>query len=113
MCVYVTYEGIPDMWTKYTFEHPALTGVFGMLPSDGVEMETFKRTLSKVCGDDVWRVGWIGGRSARFPEKWQLDSPLRKFSSDEITKMMCFLGKAGMEISFFGINRLHLRIHIH
>ena len=33
--VYVTYEGIPDMWTKYTFEHPALTGVFGMLPGDG------------------------------------------------------------------------------
>lgn len=56
--VYVTYEGIPDMWTKYTFEHPALTGVFGMLPGDGVDKETFKRTLSKVCKEWQFKRIW-------------------------------------------------------
>ncbi len=46
--VYVTYEGIPDMWTRYTFEHPGLTGTLGMLPGDGVDTTTFVRTLDKV-----------------------------------------------------------------
>ncbi len=58
--VYVTYEGIPQMWTKYNFEHPALIGVYGMLPGDGINVETAKATLSKVKKlwnfDRIW--GW-------------------------------------------------------
>ncbi len=58
--VYTTYEGIPDMWSKYTFEHPALIGTLGMLPGDGVDRDTFVRTLDKVTTswnfDRVW--GW-------------------------------------------------------
>ena len=46
--LYVTHEGIIDMWSKYTFEHPALTGIYGMLPGDGVDKETFVKTLDKV-----------------------------------------------------------------
>lgn len=57
--VYTTYEGIPDMWTKYTYEHPALTGVYGMLPGDGVDQPTFKRTLEKVCKE--WQFNRIWG----------------------------------------------------
>ena len=57
--VYTTYEGIPDMWTKYTYEHPALTGVYGMLPGDGVDMLTFKRTLDKVSRE--WQFNRIWG----------------------------------------------------
>ena len=57
--VYTTYEGIPDMWTKYTYEHPALTGVYGMLPGDGVDLPTFKRTLEKVCKE--WQFNRIWG----------------------------------------------------
>ena len=58
--VYTTYEGIPDMWTKYTYEHPALTGVLGLLPGDGVDRATFDRTLDRVSKewqfDRIW--GW-------------------------------------------------------
>lgn len=58
--VYTTYEGIPDMWTEKTYEHPALTGIYGMLPGDGVDSITFERTLDKVCNewqfDRIW--GW-------------------------------------------------------
>ena len=28
--VYTTYEGIPDMWTKYTLRASGLTGVYGI-----------------------------------------------------------------------------------
>ncbi len=62
--VYVTYEGIPDMWTKYAWEHPGLIGVFGMLPGDGVNTATFTRTLNKVLA--TWN----------FNRTWGWDFPM-------------------------------------
>jgi hypothetical protein len=62
--VYVTYEGIPDMWTKFNFEHPGLTGVFGILPGDGVDKPTFQRTLDRV------RAKWT------FSRTWGWDYPM-------------------------------------
>jgi len=50
--VYITHENIDSMWTKFTFEHPALIGTFGMLPGDGVDTACFKRTLDKVLS--IW-----------------------------------------------------------
>ena len=46
--LYITHENINDMWTKFTFEHPALIGTYGMLPGDGVDTACFKKTLNKV-----------------------------------------------------------------
>lgn len=57
--VYVTYEGIKNMWQDFTFEHPALTGVYGMLPGDGVNKKIFKRTLDKVLSK--WNLKKIWG----------------------------------------------------
>ncbi len=58
--VYVTHEGIDSMWTKFAFEHPGLIGTYGMLPGDGVGLETFNRTFDKVLSawdfEHVW--GW-------------------------------------------------------
>lgn len=58
--VYITYEGIRNMWTDYAFEHPALIGAYGMLPGDGVDIPTMDRTLAKV--HDTWKLhdtwGW-------------------------------------------------------
>lgn len=58
--VYVTYEGIEEMWTKYNWEHPALIGAFGMLPGDGVDIPTMEKTLERVHKewrlDETW--GW-------------------------------------------------------
>ena len=45
---YVLYEGVKDMWSKWNFEHPALTGIFGMLPGYGVDRATMARTLDEV-----------------------------------------------------------------
>jgi hypothetical protein len=60
--VYVTYEGIPQMWTKYNFEHPGLMGVFGWLPGDGVDPATFRATADRVMAkwnfNHVWGWDW-------------------------------------------------------
>jgi hypothetical protein len=57
---YVLYEGVPEMWTRFNFEHPALTGLYGWLPGDGVDVGTARRTAAKVAEtwhfDHVW--GW-------------------------------------------------------
>lgn len=57
--LYVTYEGIDNMWSKYAFEHPALIGVWGMLPGDAVDKEIFVRTLDKVM--DTWNLNHTWG----------------------------------------------------
>lgn len=46
--VYVLYEGVSDMWTKYNYEHPALIGTYGMLPGDGVDVEILENTFNKI-----------------------------------------------------------------
>ena len=49
--VYVTYEGIKDMWTTsaYAEDHPGLLGIYGWLPPDErLDIPTFEATIKKV-----------------------------------------------------------------
>ena len=62
--LYVSWENIADMWTRYNFEHPALIGAYGMLPGDGVDVPTMQRTLQKV--EHTWN----------FRETWGWDFPM-------------------------------------
>jgi hypothetical protein len=62
--LYVLYEGVKDMWTAYNFEHPALTGTFGMLPGDGIDKPTMARTLAKI------------GATWDFNRTWGWDFPM-------------------------------------
>ena len=62
--VYVTYEKIDSMWTKFNFEHPALIGSYGMLPGNGVDTAVFRNTLNKV------RSTW------NFNRTWGWDFPM-------------------------------------
>ncbi|HEY3329006.1 MAG TPA: hypothetical protein VGK19_03210 [Capsulimonadaceae bacterium] len=57
--VYVLYEGVDDMWTNYAFEHPALTGVYGWLPGDGVDVEVERRTVDRVFA--TWNMKHVWG----------------------------------------------------
>nr|WP_082855946.1 hypothetical protein [Mucilaginibacter sp. L294] len=61
---YVSWENIDSMWTKYNFEHPALTGAYGMLPGDGVDVPTMERTFNEV------------GKTWRFNRTWGWDFPM-------------------------------------
>ena len=56
---YITHELMKDMWNSYNFEHPALTGIYGWLPGDGVDIETFRRTFYRVL--DTWQMDRIWG----------------------------------------------------
>jgi hypothetical protein len=56
--LYVLHEGVRDMWSKWTFEHPALIGTFGMLPGDGVDRATMGRTFERVAGCWNFRRTW-------------------------------------------------------
>lgn len=72
--VYVSWENITDMWTKYNFEHPALIGAYGMLPGDGVDIPTMQRTLDKV--EQVWQ----------FHETWGWDFPMLAMTAARLGK---------------------------
>ena len=56
---YKTAESMEDMWGSYNFEHPALTGIFGWLPGNGVDREMFSRTFYKVL--DSWQMDKVWG----------------------------------------------------
>jgi len=56
---YVLYEGVLDMWTKFNFEHPALTGVYGWLPGDGVDLAVMHKTIEMV--KTHWNMGHVWG----------------------------------------------------
>ena len=62
--VYVSWENIERMWTSYNWEHPALVGAYCMLPGDGVDIPTMRRTLAKVHAE--WKLG----------ETWGWDFPM-------------------------------------
>lgn len=57
---YLQWEGVEGMWTKFNFEHPALLGIYGLLPGDGVDTAIMKKTFGRVEAtwnfDSVW--GW-------------------------------------------------------
>jgi hypothetical protein len=56
--LYQQWEYIDSMWTKYNYEHPAMVGIFGMLPGYGTDRGIMERTYQKV--QSVWRydTGW-------------------------------------------------------
>lgn len=62
--LYVLHEGVQDMWTKWNFEHPAISGAYGLLPGDGVDRATMRRTLDKIS--QVWQ----------FDKTWGWDFPM-------------------------------------
>jgi hypothetical protein len=72
--VYVTHENIENMWTKFNFEHPALIGVYGMLPGDGVDTLCFEKTLDKVL--ETWN----------FNRTWGWDFPMLAMAAARVGK---------------------------
>jgi hypothetical protein len=72
--MYITHENIDSMWTKFTFEHPALIGTLGMLPGDGVDAVCFKKTFEKVIS--TWD----------FNRTWGWDFPMMAMAAARIGK---------------------------
>ncbi|MRG45298.1 hypothetical protein GFS24_09235 [Chitinophaga sp. SYP-B3965] len=55
---YEQWENINQMWTLFNYEHPALVGIYGLLPGDGVDTTIMKTTFKKVLASWRFDTGW-------------------------------------------------------
>jgi len=67
--VYLSQENMPDTYTEMNWEHPSLIGPNGVLPPDGTDPATARRTLEK-----VWQT-W------QFDRCWGWDFPMVAMSA--------------------------------
>lgn len=56
--MYVQWGNVERMWEKFNFEHPALLGIYGLLPGDGVDTAIMKKTFHKVAATWKFDTGW-------------------------------------------------------
>ncbi|MDT5270427.1 MAG: hypothetical protein QOH49_2613 [Acidobacteriota bacterium] len=56
--VYLAHENCPQTFTERNHDHPSMLAAYGVLPGDGVERETMRRTLSKVWKEWKWDETW-------------------------------------------------------
>ncbi len=56
--LYLMQENMPDTFTKWNWEHPALVGALGMQPGDGVDAATMQRTVRRVMKIWQWDRAW-------------------------------------------------------
>jgi hypothetical protein len=56
--VYLAHENCPQTYTERNRDHPSMLAAYGVLPGDGVEPETMRRTLAKVLKEWRWDETW-------------------------------------------------------
>ncbi|HEX3142603.1 MAG TPA: hypothetical protein VHQ64_01440, partial [Pyrinomonadaceae bacterium] len=56
--VYLAHENCPQTFTDRNHDHPSMLGALGMLPGDGVDRETMRRTLRRVMKEWQWDKTW-------------------------------------------------------
>jgi hypothetical protein len=62
--VYLAHENCPQTFTERNRDHPSMLAALGVLPGEGVDRETMRRTLKKVM------------REWRWPDTWGWDFPM-------------------------------------
>ncbi len=56
--VYLAHENCPQTYTERNYDHPSMLGALGILPGDGVDRATMRRTLAKVMKEWQWDKTW-------------------------------------------------------
>ena len=56
--VYLAHENCPETFSSRNYDHPSMLGAFGVLPGDGVDRETMRRTLFKTMKEWKWDQTW-------------------------------------------------------
>ena len=56
--VYLAHENCPQTYTERNHDHPSMLAALGMLPGEGVDRETMRRTLHKVMKEWQWDKTW-------------------------------------------------------
>ena len=56
--VYLAHENCPQTFSERNYDHPSMLGAFGVLPGDGVDKETMRRTLREAMQRWQWDKTW-------------------------------------------------------
>jgi hypothetical protein len=56
--VYLAHENCPVTFNERNYDHPSMLGALGVLPGDGVDRETMRRTLREVMQRWQWDKTW-------------------------------------------------------
>jgi hypothetical protein len=56
--VYLAHENCPQTYTERNRDHPSMLAALGVLPGDGADAETMRRTLRKVMQSWKWEDTW-------------------------------------------------------
>ena len=56
--IYLAHENCPQTFSERNYDHPSMLGVFGVLPGDGVDKETMRRTLREAMQRWQWDKTW-------------------------------------------------------
>jgi hypothetical protein len=56
--VYLAHENCPQTYTERNRDHPSMLGALGVLPGEGVDRETMRRTLHKTMKEWRWADTW-------------------------------------------------------
>jgi hypothetical protein len=56
--VYLAHENCPQTYLERNYDHPSMLGAYGVLPGDGVDRETMRRTLHKTMSEWQWDRTW-------------------------------------------------------
>ena len=56
--VYLAHENCPQTYTERNYDHPSMFGALGVLPGDGVDRDTMRRTLHKTIKEWQWDQTW-------------------------------------------------------
>jgi hypothetical protein len=56
--VYLAHENCPQTYTARNVDHPSMLAALGMLPGEGVDRATMRRTLEKVMKEWQWNQTW-------------------------------------------------------
>ena len=56
--VYLAHENCPQTYSERNHDHPSMLGALGVLPGQGVDAETMRRTLRKTLAEWKWDQTW-------------------------------------------------------
>jgi hypothetical protein len=56
--VYLAHENCPETFSERNYDHPSMLGAFGVLPGDGVDKQTMRRTLRETMSRWQWDKTW-------------------------------------------------------
>lgn len=104
--VYVLWEGVPEMWTKYNRSHIDVIGAGAFLPNRGVDLGTLGRTVDKAFRQWSmestwgWDFPWLAMAAARSERPQQaVDALMMDIGKNAYS--VCGINKGGHAAAYF------------